>query len=708
MEERRQKFYPADEIVALVRSLDRPQDEGLFSKDVLLVYPHLAEEYTRVCPRRCDLATAAEKAASDVYSYDVKLTALRDDVELMVNNCHRFNGTEGALADIANRFEAFAKEQIDAYVAKKTGGRRVSSFRLSTATAAGETTRGKRQREESKNTSGDSSPQQSQQSRGSKRSHPTPAGGGSSPVTSAEVVKLVESLNRREDKGAFAVDVATAYPELKQSYEEVCPVKMNLALARERAASGYYLGMPQCAANPEQPPSPQFKRRQLSAAEASTSSVFGSTVAQSMTLLRNDVELMVSNCLRFNANAQAWVKLAKSFHSFAHKKIDEFVLRHAPALKGTKSGVDAYVNEADQQSLQRPQQLLSPLSQSQQLCYSSSQDDERKTEGTRPTAAAAVVASTAMHAKKEAVAAVVSPPPRASAVTVVKYTTPMVVPTALQPVFATPDALRRRLVSDHLHRGTLRARLIRSSALAGEGGDTGGNKDDNGNNNAEEEEGAGEFDRKKETQHTSAQQTFGPALSCRAVLRAFAASVEDFYQSQRERQDFVTPFEYPRQEEQLYTDCIALIEQQFEHLFLHTLVYDQEKADCYEWSAAKAVWRLVKDNAAAPLASAAPDAPSPGGVSCWLDDVHLCYLVRFLQHFPQLMGLACATPTHSAVATAAATTTTSAKPTLHITEVAKGVIEKLARITEELLAFIAQYEQKVGSVENPEKGGQAS
>ncbi|ESL09228.1 hypothetical protein TRSC58_03055 [Trypanosoma rangeli SC58] len=703
MEERQQRFYPADEIVALVRSLDRPQDKGLFSKDVLLVYPHLAEEYTRVCPRRCDLATAAEKAASDAYSYDVKLTALRDDVELMVNNCHRFNGTEGVLADIANRFEAFAKEQIDAYVAKKTGGRRASSFRLSTATAAGETTRGKRQREEPKNASGDSTPQQSQHHRGSKRSQPTPAGGGSSPVTSADVVKLVESLNRREDKGAFAVDVATAYPELKQSYEEVCPEKMNLTLARERAASGYYLGMPQGTANPEQQPPPQFKRRQLSAVEVSTSSVFGSTVAQSMTLLRNDVELMVSNCLRFNANVQAWVKLAKSFHCFAHKKIDEFVLRHAPALKGTKSGVDAYVTEADQQSSQRPQQLLSPLLQSQRPGFSNSQDDERKIEGTWPTAAA----STALHAKKEAVAAVVSLPPRAPAVTVVKYTTPMVVPTALQPVFATPDALRRRLISDHLHRGTLRARFIRSSAVAGEGGDTGGNKDDNSTNNAEEEEEAGEFDRKKEARHTSAQQTFGSALSCSAVLRAFAASVEDFYKSQRERQDFATPFEYPRQEEQLYTDCIALIEQQFEHLFLHTLVYDQEKADCYEWSAAKAVCKLVKDNAAAPLADAAPDAPSPGGVSCWLDDVHLCYLVRFLQHFPQLMGLACATPTHSAAARAAAATA-SAKPTLHITEVAKGVIEKLARITEELLAFIAQYEQKVGGLEDPEKGRQAS
>nr|6NEY_A Chain A, Uncharacterized protein [Trypanosoma cruzi] len=130
MEERRQKFYPEEELVALVRSLDRPQDEGLFSMDVLVVYPHLEQEYTRVCPKRCDLATAAEKAANEAYSYDVNLTALREDIKLMVNNCYRFNGTKGPLANIAERFEAFAKEQIDAYVTKKAGGRRLSSLRL--------------------------------------------------------------------------------------------------------------------------------------------------------------------------------------------------------------------------------------------------------------------------------------------------------------------------------------------------------------------------------------------------------------------------------------------------------------------------------------------------------------------------------------------------------------------------------------------------
>ncbi|RNF26067.1 uncharacterized protein Tco025E_01696 [Trypanosoma conorhini] len=701
MQERRQKFYPADEVVALVRSLDRPQDEGLFSKDVLLVYPHLAEEYTRVCPRRCDLATAAEKAASDAYSYDVKLTALRDDVELMVSNCLRFNGTEGVLADIANRFEAFAKAQIDAYVAKKTGGRRASSFRLSAA--AGETTRGKRQREESRTASGASSPQQSQQPRGGGRGHPGPASGSS--VSSAEVVKLVESLNRREDKGAFAVDVATAYPELRQSYAAVCPVQMNLILARERAASGYYLGLPQQAAPAE--PQTQSRRRQLSASEASTSAVFGGTVAQSLVLLRNDVELMVSNCLRFNANAQAWVKLAKSFHSFAHKKIDDFVLRHAPALKGTKSGVDAYVREAEQPpSSQQKQESPSPLSQLRQPRPSSIQDDERAGGGTLPTAAAAA-ASTPVNEKKEAATVAAKLPPKPPAVTVVKYTTPTVVPTALQPVFATPDALRRRLVSDHLHRGTLRARLIRPAspppppapvaAAAAASGDTGGNNDANSNNNAETErqvEEEGDGDRNEGTRLNSARHTFDPALSCRAVLRAFAASVQDFYRSQRERQDFTSPFEYPRQEEQLYMDCIALIEQQFEQLFLHTLLYDQEKADCYEWSAEKAVRRLVKNNAAA------PDTSSAGGGFCWLGDVHLCYLVRLLQHFPQLMGLACATPAHSTT-----TTTTSAKPALHLTEVAKGVIEKLARITEELLAFIAQYEQNVVTLASPEESG---
>ncbi|KAF5219782.1 hypothetical protein ECC02_007210 [Trypanosoma cruzi] len=700
MEERRQKFYPEEELVALVRSLDRPQDEGLFSMDVLVVYPHLEQEYTRVCPKRCDLATAAEKAANEAYSYDVNLTALREDIKLMVNNCYRFNGTKGPLANIAERFEAFAKEQIDAYVTKKAGGRRLSSLRLSAVTAtAAETSRGKRQRVESKDTSGVHGSQKPQQHRGGDKSRSGEMDGLS--ATSAEMVRLVDSLNRREDQGAFAVDVAEKYPELKKSYEEVCPVKMNLTILRERAASGYYLGIPQpttTSKNPE--PQTQSKRRQLLATDASPSSVFGSTIAESLVLLRNDVELMVSNCVRFNSNVQSWVELARSFQSFAHKKIDDFVIRHVPALKGTRSGVDAYVTGEKQQS---QQQLLSQASKSQQLHFTSSQDDEQMVTSTHsfasPSFSLPSTATATTYAMKGRAAEAASPPLRAPAVTVANYITPTIVPTALQPVFATPDALRRRLVSDHLHRETLRARLIRSSTRSHN--DKGDNKNtiNNGtNNNKEEEEGKEEEEEDgadKKEEKNSVQHTYNSAFSCRAVLCAFAASVREFYRLKRECQNFVNPFEYPRQEEQLYMDCIVLIEQQFERLFLHTLLYDKEKADFYDWNAEKAVRKIVGSSEVTSLKEKDHEGFLCGFGSSWLDDAHLCYLVRFLQHLPQLMGLACATTVHLT-----GTELKDARPALQITEVAKGVIEKLARITEELLTFIAQYEQEAMNMES--------
>ncbi|EKF29464.1 hypothetical protein MOQ_006753 [Trypanosoma cruzi marinkellei] len=616
----------------------------------------------------------------------------------MVNNCYRFNGTKGPLANIAERFEAFAKGQIDAYVAKKTGGRRLSSLRLPAVTpTAGETSRGKRQRVESKDTSGVHGSQKPEQHRGS--GDKSRSGEMASPsATTTEMVRLVDSLNRREDQGAFAVDVAEAYPELKKSYEEVCPVKMNLAIVRERAASGYYLGISQPTTAIKQEPQTQSKRRELLTNEASPSSVFGSTIAESLVLLRNDVELMVSNCVRFNSNVQSWVELAKSFQSFAHKKIDDFVVRHVPALKGTRSGVDAYVMGEKQQS---QQQVLSQASKSQQLHLTSSQDDERMVtsahSGASLPSSLPSTATASTYAMKGRAAEAASLPIRAPAVTVANYITPTIVPTALQPVFATPDALRQRLVSDHLHRETLRARLIRSFTCShNEKGDKKIGINNDTNNNKEEEKGKGEEDGvDKKEEKNPVQHTYNPAFSCRSVLCAFSASVREFYRLKRERQNFVTPFEYPRQEEQLYMDCIALIEQQFERLFLHTLLYDKEKADFYDWNAERAVRKIVENNEVTSLKEKDHEGCLCGFGSSWLDDAHLCYLVRFLQHFPQLMGLACATTVHLT-----GTEPTNAKPALHITEVAKGVIEKLARITEELLTFIAQYEQEAVNTES--------
>ncbi|KAG8348689.1 Bromodomain [Trypanosoma vivax] len=683
MSRERQPIYPAEELVALVRSLDRAEEQGLFSYDVIKQYPHLAEAYTKVCPVRCDLATAAHRAQRNVYGHDTQLTTLRKDVELMVNNCILFNGTDSVFAEAARQFGKFAAEQIDAYVSRKTGGRRFSTLRLkNTATAAAmgdgddnapadsdankggtvvvtpvpeRTPRGKRSREEEENHNAEQ-----------RKAMPSLGRNGSADDSkrnvsqingtdiTRELLKLIESLNRREDKNAFAIDVVKAYPELKDAYEAICPVKMNLIIMQERAASGYYF-------NQQQQPGQRHEE---------VTSFLGGSVADSLTLLRSDVELMVNNCLRFNSGAPKWEQLAESFHLFAHKKIDDFVLRHAPHLKGTRSGVDAYARDSRWQAQERLPggNTESEAEGAQQSAHNTLPVHSEAVPST-PTSVdrAAPLARKRDTSEEKATLRM----QRHSAIYVANGVAPTIQPTVLQPVFTVPEALRRRVISDHLQRGTLHARLISSNDIPHVNGDVSGAKHCNEENSGGYENGIDEPPR-----------VYGSALSCRAVLNAFVRSVRDFYEAQRQRQELESPFLYSMEEEQLYMDCVALVKQQLERLFLYVVLYEQEKAEMYEWIARKAAQQMTTGKNTFSSAN-----------HCWLDEAHLCYLVRFLLHLPQLLGLACAEADPEA---------DGSEPELTITSVAKGVIERIARVTEEMLSFISRYEEKVEG--KPETG----
>ena len=103
-----------------IASLDRPEDRGLFSQDVLVTYPQLAAEYSAICPVRMDLATMQAKATGGKYHpagtdinpsrassrvRDVALQTLFDavmaDVRLMTGNCIKYNQLVPTLVEAA-------------------------------------------------------------------------------------------------------------------------------------------------------------------------------------------------------------------------------------------------------------------------------------------------------------------------------------------------------------------------------------------------------------------------------------------------------------------------------------------------------------------------------------------------------------------------------------------------------------------------------
>lgn len=371
--------YPSHSIEKLVKSLDRKEDEYLFSKDVLLTHPHLAEVYTSTCPVRCDLTTAARKAVSGAYSEDPNLSRLRDDLQLMVDNCIRFNGQDSPLAEIARKFMAFATQQVNAFIAQYSstttitttnnsggGGKAGASSASYTRTTSVVHSSGGRSVER---TPPSSSHLASMSSFTSTVLPPPPP-----PPRRKEVEDLLIALRRQYEE--FAVDVTEAYPELKQKYLEVCPRVMHLGRMVEKARAGVYTEEdPTVSPNSHssRPPSRTFSAggrgssssphrgrhghgaggrggggggSSTTSPSSSSSVCWGTTIVACLPLLRQDVELIVRNCLVFNAGLEKWERLARQFQQHAHRAIDGLVRKRYPALQGTLTGEEHYYTTA--------------------------------------------------------------------------------------------------------------------------------------------------------------------------------------------------------------------------------------------------------------------------------------------------------------------------------------------------------------------------
>lgn len=98
-------------LLPLIRALERPQDQGIFSTDVVAAYPEIQQQYTRVCPHRMDLDRMKQKATSRQYR---SLNQVRDDVTLIAKNCQAYNGPEHPFSELARSFQRDG-EQLIAY-----------------------------------------------------------------------------------------------------------------------------------------------------------------------------------------------------------------------------------------------------------------------------------------------------------------------------------------------------------------------------------------------------------------------------------------------------------------------------------------------------------------------------------------------------------------------------------------------------------------
>lgn len=618
-------FYSPEDVADLIRSLDREEDGHLFADDVLRTYPYLAESYTKVCPQRCDLGTAVDRALEGYYSHDPKLSELRADIKLMVHNCIRFNGNNSPLAATAASFEHYSMQKLEAFVMQKTGSRRVSSLRLPKP-AASEPAKAPARVGEGNEANSTTSPGR------------------------RDLVHLVVSLIRREDAGAFTVDVAEAYPDLREAYEAVCPVKMNLSMMKQRAVDGQY-----------------------------PTDLTGPTVADCLPQLRADVETIAANCKRFNAQVDAWVTRAHSFQQFAHRRIDDFVWRYAPQLRGTETGVERYGGAPQAGATGGDTLPPAPVSV----------DDDTRAAAEEP------------QVKRHRVEDVKSSPHRQQQappvlVQVVGDTVPSVEPMAVQPALEIPLCLHRRLVTDHLRRGQVTLRRVGatcqvidllppppkpavevdSDVLAV---------------TAESAKHLSETNGEPPAGERSACVTVTPAMTGDAVLCAFRDSVHAFYDQQRRRTDFEDPFRYSLQEEALYDHVLTVLRAEYDRLLPRLLLYEVEAAQFHAWVAATSVQQSLGQSA---------ERTTP--VS-WSRQLHLSYLVRLLVHFPQIASLCCATAAAPLrrgrdTVTQQSATHSGTQTVLKITKDSLAVLSHVTKVIQELLHFCAAYEEQVIAV----------
>ena len=115
------------EAIRYTASLNRPEDNNLFFRDIAIDYPDIMDSYSKLCPIRTDITTMNEKARKGYYtSYMPKNSIkkdpcriskgairLKNDILLMANNCIIFNGKDSVYGLVAANFLSSTMEEFD-------------------------------------------------------------------------------------------------------------------------------------------------------------------------------------------------------------------------------------------------------------------------------------------------------------------------------------------------------------------------------------------------------------------------------------------------------------------------------------------------------------------------------------------------------------------------------------------------------------------
>jgi hypothetical protein len=408
------KMITPGSLAESISTLDRAEDLGLFSQDVLLSYPQLTAEYTAICPVRMDLATMQQKArkgdyhqlasvesarpsrSRDLMAQQTLFDAVMADVRLMTGNCIKFNQLVPTLVESAKSLEAFAERTLRSAIFVSSSSQQpvVAAVGAPTSAAPTTTRRLTAQRGAS-----------AELSSGTGLSPPptTVASAALSQqvaVPSREALKQrILSWNRAEETHMFLDDVIVTYPMIAEAYKAVCPNRMWLNRMAAKASSGQYW-------------------------DAKKDAGLGDAWKQTLRdRVLADVALIAENCIKFNGAESAYAALARQFQEHATSSFESFLLEFEQSLSSASATAAAAT---------RTKRARSPDSASL----------------TPPPVTAVAAAS-----RREPTPPPPPPPPP-------ELVAPIVVPLPFQPTMHVPTSIRQLVVQDYLQQSTARLQLL--------------------------------------------------------------------------------------------------------------------------------------------------------------------------------------------------------------------------------------------------------
>jgi hypothetical protein len=231
----------------LLYLLSRSDDGIIFARDVCEEFPDLAAQYKTMFAVRTDLGAMQKKATSNGYK---TLRQVMSDIDVMVGNCHRFNGEDTPLGRQASAFHTVARRSLERYFSISGGVESwITLSSSSSPTPTGVSTPiaatvGALPPSRKRGRAEDAGDDVIVVRRDSPAARPS-----GSWMTPENLKKLITALDRPQDNGMFTTAVAKAFPEIAEQYARVCPHAMDLDAMRSKAAKKQYTSMSELLAD---------------------------------------------------------------------------------------------------------------------------------------------------------------------------------------------------------------------------------------------------------------------------------------------------------------------------------------------------------------------------------------------------------------------------------------------------------------------------